>query len=575
MKHHLPPNKDGGQASHLISSKEKAMKYAFKARFIFEIVVRWFLPTRVFKSMNFCSTWGRSSLQIVASLTLLMAAHTASAQVNAAEYVDASMNELSQRQEIRFGSNPESPRNTSCWQWTTATVIDTSIGGAQLVGYMAVDDSGNIYVTWSGGLRSGGIGNVIQRSTDRGATWTRTDYGGTELSRTPKDIAVDHTGKVWLLWYSVQSEFSPTYINLSKSTDRGRTFNSVFRSRSYTSGSLYPKLAVDLNNSIYMLWDDAQFKLTKFRNGDVGQRTDALVPNDTLRVAFHPSIVVADDFRVHCLWEGGFNSPNTGLHRYIFSSSSTDSGLTFDNRIRVDTADFVDSSYVHHFPSATASRNGVLFVSYVRELMVNVRDTRFVQSNDRGATFTSPVVVADSTWYESHVSIDSCNRGVNILYEPGLGYGAQHRRSVDGGITFGEPISVGWWGFHSMASVFVNGAAYIYASGGPYSFFTRTDAITSAPSVATERVGFNLVQNYPNPFNSSTTVSYIVPVSARVRLEVLDLIGRRVAMLVDGAIDAGTYTTIWDATNFCSGVYFVRMETGEGLVKTIKLVLIR
>jgi aminopeptidase N len=71
---------------------------------------------------------------------------------------------------------------------------------------------------------------------------------------------------------------------------------------------------------------------------------------------------------------------------------------------------------------------------------------------------------------------------------------------------------------------------------------------------------FHLFQNYPNPFNISTHVQYSVPHRATVSLIIFDLQGRRVATLVSGTRNVGTYSAVWDAAGMPSGVYLCRME---------------
>ncbi|MFK7845850.1 MAG: FG-GAP-like repeat-containing protein [Rhodothermales bacterium] len=79
---------------------------------------------------------------------------------------------------------------------------------------------------------------------------------------------------------------------------------------------------------------------------------------------------------------------------------------------------------------------------------------------------------------------------------------------------------------------------------------------------------FALKANYPNPFNPTTTINFDVPEASNVRLEVYDMMGRRVATLVNGQLGAGRYEAIWNAqsdagTAVASGVYLYRMQAGS------------
>ena len=88
-----------------------------------------------------------------------------------------------------------------------------------------------------------------------------------------------------------------------------------------------------------------------------------------------------------------------------------------------------------------------------------------------------------------------------------------------------------------------------------------------------------LGQNYPNPFNPSTVISYQLPATSRVRLEVFDLIGRQVATLVDGTVEAGEYQVSFNAGHLTSGVYLYRLTAhganGSNKIFTKKLTLIK
>jgi subtilisin-like proprotein convertase family protein len=78
---------------------------------------------------------------------------------------------------------------------------------------------------------------------------------------------------------------------------------------------------------------------------------------------------------------------------------------------------------------------------------------------------------------------------------------------------------------------------------------------------------FILRQNYPNPFNPSTNISFDLPHSGAAKLEIFDILGRKVATLIDGNLIAGSHTIIWDGKSggkpTASGVYFARLTSGE------------
>jgi len=83
-----------------------------------------------------------------------------------------------------------------------------------------------------------------------------------------------------------------------------------------------------------------------------------------------------------------------------------------------------------------------------------------------------------------------------------------------------------------------------------------------------------LKRNYPNPVRSTTTIEYAVPEQSPVRLQVFDVLGRRVATLVDETKAPGTYSVSFDASNLSSGPYFYRLEA-SGSVVSRKMVVVR
>ena len=90
---------------------------------------------------------------------------------------------------------------------------------------------------------------------------------------------------------------------------------------------------------------------------------------------------------------------------------------------------------------------------------------------------------------------------------------------------------------------------------------------------------FRLYQNYPNPFNPSTTIKYEIPDQVRndnvlVKLKIYDILGRKVATLVNKEQSAGGYEVQFDASHLTSGVYIYRLQSGS-FVESRKMVLLK
>ena len=97
-------------------------------------------------------------------------------------------------------------------------------------------------------------------------------------------------------------------------------------------------------------------------------------------------------------------------------------------------------------------------------------------------------------------------------------------------------------------------------------------------TVSTEDDGapltFDLKRNYPNPFSGQTTIAFEIPQAEHVLIEVIDVAGRRVAVLVDEQLDAARHEVQWNANGLASGVYLYRMRAGS-FTKTLRTTIVR
>ncbi len=146
-----------------------------------------------------------------------------------------------------------------------------------------------------------------------------------------------------------------------------------------------------------------------------------------------------------------------------------------------------------------------------------------------------------------------------------------------------------------LTKTFVKGFGLIWFGNSSYVMLPRlngavidgvlygdtTDVITSIignynnlPTV------FNLKQNYPNPFNPSTTIEYTLPVvetrnTLSVQLKIYDMIGEKVATLVNENQIPGNYSVNFDASNLSSGIYLYKLTVGNLFTESKKMILLK
>ena len=83
-----------------------------------------------------------------------------------------------------------------------------------------------------------------------------------------------------------------------------------------------------------------------------------------------------------------------------------------------------------------------------------------------------------------------------------------------------------------------------------------------------------LTQNYPNPFNPSTKINYSLPTASFVSIKIYDALGNEIMTLVNESKDAGYYETTFDASEFASGIYLYKMESGN-YVQVKKMIILK
>jgi hypothetical protein len=105
---------------------------------------------------------------------------------------------------------------------------------------------------------------------------------------------------------------------------------------------------------------------------------------------------------------------------------------------------------------------------------------------------------------------------------------------------------------------------------------STTTSISNKEQISNE---FELYAPYPNPFNPIVNISFDLPTSETVRLEIFDILGRRVRNLINKRMEAGHHKTVWNSMTetgrqASSGIYILRLEAKNN-TQTKKIVLMK
>lgn len=97
----------------------------------------------------------------------------------------------------------------------------------------------------------------------------------------------------------------------------------------------------------------------------------------------------------------------------------------------------------------------------------------------------------------------------------------------------------------------------------------KSDSKTIGLSEGSPVPEWALLPCYPNPFNPTTEIAFALPAPARVSLSIYDVLGRRIAALVDGGYEVGYHKVKWNAAGRASGIYYARLSVYDASGKSV------
>ncbi|NOT33220.1 MAG: hypothetical protein HOP12_03520 [Candidatus Eisenbacteria bacterium] len=400
-------------------------------------------------------------------------------------------------------------------------------------------------------------------STDGGATWGASTFafGGDKQWMT-----IDRTGglghdHIYQAWSTAANSYEPNTFN--RSNDDGDTFQSP---SIIPDSPVWGTLDVASDGTLYVVGTEGPGGLIF-----VARSTDA------------KNALVTPTFTTVPVDLGGF----------VQTGGPNPAGLLGQLWVAVDRS--------------TGPRAGWIYVLGSVRTENDPLDVNFIRSTDGGQTWSVPLRVnddpsgnrafqwfgsmsvspegrIDAVWNDTRASADSTKSALYYSY------------STDGGSSWSvneqaSPIWTSTVGFPNQAKIGdychmvsdSDGADLAWAatfSGGQDVYYVRIPSLVPVAVAEPPGRGARLHAGSPNPFTSATSIRFDVPpAGSRVKLEVFDAGGHRVATLVDAFVPGGTHLARWAGVDrsgrtMNAGVYFARFEA-DGHRESRKLMLLR
>jgi hypothetical protein len=422
------------------------------------------------------------------------------------------------------------PEGATAWQ----RVYDGLENGDDVARAITVDSSGNVYVTGrAAGLGTSGDFVTVKYSVDANS-WVRTYNGPANDWDAANAIAVDDSGNVYVTGTTRGSGTGIDILTIKYYPGGDTAWTRKYNG--YANLDDFPTdIAVDDSGNVYVAGVE-----NTIDKGAAGKISDL---GDFCTIKYYPNGDTA--------WLRTYNGP----------------GNDYDcvQAIAVDYSGFV---YVTGGSRSTAINSDYATIKYLPD-----GDTAWVRRyNGAGDSYDGPLAIAVDGSGNVYVTGWSGGSGTGDDYAT-----VKYLANGDSGwvMTYNGPVN----GYDAADAIAVDDSGNVYVTGdseGSGSFYDYcTIKYVQTPSEVKDETGdrerpseFDLSQNYPNPFNPSTKIEFTLAKSGFVTLQIYDVLGRKVRTLVSEELSSGYKSVIWDGKNedgdeVASGVYFYQLKVGD------------
>ncbi|MBD3331278.1 T9SS type A sorting domain-containing protein, partial [candidate division GN15 bacterium] len=224
---------------------------------------------------------------------------------------------------------------------------------------------------------------------------------------------------------------------------------------------------------------------------------------------------------------------------------------------------FFDSLFAHpNLPAVDAMYASHAAYPYCRDLILGqlyLGDPAVRVYTEQPRHLVGDVTIVDGEFRARFTDRDGVPAaGMMVLLSDSTGPLDQMVTDLEGWVSLPAGLGLGHMYHLAMRDEGTTAAVFDFVPG------LVTD-VADEPTIRPER--FALHQNYPNPFNPMTTIAFDLERRAHAQLVIYNVLGQRVAELVDDELEAGAHEVVWDGRDrsgatVASGVYFYRLESG-------------
>jgi hypothetical protein len=312
-------------------------------------------------------------------------------------------------------------------------------------------------------------------------------------------------------------------------------------SEAFNDNGPMPDDDMDLSANFYSAWDeDYLYVYEEVTDDIVNQNSGTWYQNDCLDAKIDPDVYVADATSVFTFTMGCMDSIDVDPSLYGGIRNLAEGWTTTDRPTPEDYArKLTDTGYVLEFRLLwdwiAIGDKGPIFpeVGEVYGFAIMNHDN---DSNTRDGSIEWAAVLTDAVW-------NNCNNHgyIELLEDHKIRYVPENLRDAS------------------------------YYNENPEMYIPPETAVSQKSAI---NDNFTLFQNYPNPFNPTTTISYTLQKPSVVKIDVYDILGCKVMVLVNGKKTAGTHSVQFDGSNLCGGIYIYKLQS-EGKIILKKMTLIK